>query len=206
MGIAPPQADESEPEKPSAAWTPGCGCWSFFAGLILLGFVFYCLVERSKYTRSKRSDAQTVCKVIFNALDQFVEEYGHLPTPNNEVKEKDWDTDSGAAGNLIYILTGRDKQANPKEIDFIGDIKDAKIEDGKHINGVLLTETSSALFDPWGNLYLVRLDGDGDGFVADPNPEIPGNRIARKAIAWSAGKDGDPATWKDNAANWTSAW
>ncbi len=143
---------------------------------------------------------------VYNALDQFSTEYDHLPAPTSAaVKGQDWDTDSSASENVITILKALDKNANPNATDFLGDIKDAKTQDGKRLNGLVRTATAAALFDPWGHPYLIRLDGDHDGHVADPDPAIPGNRIASKAIVWSAGKDGDPETWSDNVGSWLSA-
>ncbi len=137
---------------------------------------------------------------IYNAIDQFHTEYDHLPAPTSAVKGKDWDSDSGDAENLISILKALDPTANSKKIDFLGDIKDAKTEWGKRFNGLVRTAKSAALLDPWGHPYLIRLDGDGDGFVTDPSD--PGKRLAKKVLVWSAGKDGDPATWKDNVGSW----
>jgi hypothetical protein len=38
------------------------------------------------------------------------------------------------------------------------------------------------------------------GRVADP--ANPGARLKEIVIVWSAGKDGDPPTWEDNAGSW----
>ena len=87
-------------------------------------------------------------------------------------------------------------------MDFLGDIKDAKTEAGKRLNGLVRDATTTALVDPWGHPYHIRLDVDRDGFVTDP--AHPDQRLAKKALVWSSGKDGDPETWNDNVGSWAS--
>ncbi|WP_395730800.1 hypothetical protein [Prosthecobacter sp.] len=59
--------------------------------------------------------------------------------------------------------------------------------------------------DGWGSLYYIICDFNNDGKV--PNPELltvppkPGatqKELSARMVIFSAGKDGDPATWEDN--------
>lgn len=59
--------------------------------------------------------------------------------------------------------------------------------------------------DAWGSLYYLVCDFNNDGKV--PNPELltvppkPGvtrKELPRRMVLFSAGPDGDPATWDDN--------
>ena len=197
-----PAASELSREMPR-----GCGTGLlWFAGLLLLFVIFAFWQFHGYVNKVVRADAQSTTMAIYNAVDQYHAEYERLPAPESATIGRDWDTNSSAEENLISILKGRDADANLKAIDFLGDIKDAKQEGGKFLNGVILTGAAMALVDPWGQPYHIRLDGDGDGFVANPNPgDYPVTRIAKPAIIWSAGKDGDPETWKDNVGSWTSA-
>ena len=191
-----PAASELSREMPR-----GCGIGSlWFAGLLLLFVIFAFWQFQGYVNKAVRADAQSTTMAIYNAVDQYHAEYERLPAPESATIGRDWDTNSSAEENLISILKGRDADANIPAIDFLGDIKDAKQAGGKLLNGVILTGTAMALVDPWGNPYLIRLDGDRDGFVADP--AHPDQRLAMTALVWSAGKDGDPETWKDNVGSW----
>lgn len=59
--------------------------------------------------------------------------------------------------------------------------------------------------DSWGSLYYIICDFNNDGKV--PNPELltvppkPGatqKELSARIVIFSAGPDGDPATWEDN--------
>ncbi len=176
--------------------------WLIFWGVVVLLLIGVAKQGSSLTPKALKYDAQATAMAIDNAIDQFYTEYDHLPAPTSAVKGKDWNSDSGDAENLISILKALDATANSKQIDFLGDIKDAKTEDGKRLNGLVREDSTIALLDPWGHPYLIRMDGDGDGFVTDPSD--PGKRLAKKAIVWSAGKDGDPETWKDNVGSWAT--
>ncbi len=177
----------------------------WLVAIFLLTVAFAWWQFQSQIGRAMRADTQATCMAVYNALDQFRTEYDHLPAPRSAaVKGQDWHTDSSAAENLIHILKGRDGwSGNLKAIDFLGDMKDAKQQDGEYLNGLLRTEKTTALLDPWGHPYLIRLDGDRDGYVTDP--EHPENRLHTVALVWSAGKDGDPERWSDNVGSWISA-
>ncbi len=67
------------------------------------------------------------------------------------------------------------------------------------------TDTPSPNKDGWGSLYYIICDFNNDGQV--PNPELltvppkPGatqKELATLIALFSAGPDGNPATWEDN--------
>jgi len=67
-------------------------------------------------------------------------------------------------------------------------------------DNVAITDPSFTLLDVWGQPYRLSMDTDGDGKVSDP--EHPGMWLAHPVIVWSAGDDGNPATWADNIKSW----
>ena len=178
--------------------------WLFFWGFLLMVVITNVFMNHGGVItpRALRADSQATSLAIFNALDQFHTEYDCLPMPTSGEKGRDWDTDSSAAENIVVIFKGLDPSANPKAMDFLGDIKDAKHVDGERRNGLVRDAATAALVDPWGQPYFIRMDGDRDGFVADP--AHPDQRLAKTVIVWSAGKDGDPETWNDNVGSWAS--
>ena len=103
----------------------------------------------------------------------------------------------------MSALKGFDTVENPRRQDFLGDIKAASWKDGKARGGLLEEGDAVGLVDPWGAVYRVRYDADGDGSVENPQRDSPEKRLRKSVIAWSAGKDGDHDTWEDNVSSWS---
>ncbi len=141
-----------------------------------------------------------MCQTIINAVEQFEKDYDRLPFPTTVLPSKDFDANTSSAAGFVAVLKGISRLSNPREVDYLGDIKDAKTVNDRPLNGLFRdSPTTVGLFDPWGRPYHVRFDGDGDGYVE--NPSAAGNKIKALAVIWSAGKDGDSATWDDNVAS-----
>jgi prepilin-type N-terminal cleavage/methylation domain-containing protein len=58
-----------------------------------------------------------------------------------------------------------------------------------------------AFVDPWGNPFQFFADQTGTGQIENPDTD-KGGKIRARALAWSAGPDGDYATWADNVKGW----
>ena len=56
--------------------------------------------------------------------------------------------------------------------------------------------------DPFGGVYWILFDSDGDGRVRDPADQGGEAWLEREVLVFSAGPDGDPNTWKDNVRSW----
>jgi len=160
--------------------------------------------------RGKKTDAHSTSLAVLNAIEQYQMDYDYLPQPTSATKGTDCPTDTGADEGLIAVLKGMDITQNSRKKDYLGEIKEAKLvgsSDGqKRLGGVYReTEETIALYDPWGSLYKVVLDLDGDKKVANPNtdPESGGSPELHKSyIIYSLGKDGMEETWKDNVSSW----
>ena len=63
-----------------------------------------------------------------------------------------------------------------------------------------LDKTTGAFVDPWGNPFEFQVDVDGNGEMGHPAEGAQTFRL--QAIAWSAGPDGDYASWEDNPTSW----
>lgn len=73
---------------------------------------------------------------------------------------------------------------------------EAKQREGKWVRGLVDDPEEPRLLDPWGNVFSIRIDSDGDGVV------LVGDRALKTdhgIFAWSPGPDSDPDTWEDNA-------
>ena len=162
--------------------------------------------------KAKKADAQSTCMAVYNAIDQYHTEYDYLPQPTSATKGTDCESDTTSQEGLIMILKGMDITQNSKSLDFLGDIKDAKIEGSgskqRRVNGMVRDAETAELVDPWGNYYDVHIDLDLNGKIANPNSDELASGVTelhKSAIVFSAGKDRDKAIWKDNVGSWTSA-
>ena len=176
----------------------GCLFWI----LLILLLIVPGLVPISRVLeKAKMTDARVTMTAVLNAITSFERDNDRLPLQPAAPKAKDFDTDTSPASGMIALLMGMDVAGNPRVTDYLGEIKEAKVIKDKLLGGLYRqTETTIGLYDPWGQPYRIRLDGDSDGGVDDPS--APGTRIPKTIAIWSAGKDGDFSTWEDNAASW----
>jgi prepilin-type N-terminal cleavage/methylation domain-containing protein len=159
--------------------------------------------------KGKQTGAKTAIQTVINAVSQFEMDYDRKPLPTSATKGTDCVTDTSGAENLITVLKGVDPEQNPKETDYLGEIKDAKLlgtqSESKRVDGIYReTEDQIALYDPWGSVYKITLDLDGDKKVENPDQsDAEGNLVLHKpVIMFSWGKDLEESTWKDNVASW----
>jgi prepilin-type N-terminal cleavage/methylation domain-containing protein len=158
--------------------------------------------------KTREVDTQSMARTVANAVEQFQREYDQMPQPTSATRDTDCNTDTTAAEGLLLILTGKDKTQNPRGTDFLTDLKAATLT-GKNrpVDGLVRNGETLELVDPWGTPYKVTLDLNADGLILNPNEEEQneGTRELHKSvIVYSAGKDRDFSTWKDNVTSWRS--
>jgi len=116
---------------------------------------------------AKKAQARTDVVALVNAIHAYNAEYGMFPMEN--VKQG-YDTLYGDKGgiyssaDIVNILTARDRgvnqnhQYNPNEKVFL-DVRKVK-DPANPRDGV---DEEGRFYDPWGNEYLISIDGDYDG-------------------------------------------
>lgn len=142
--------------------------------------------------KARMLSAQAGANAISNAVEQFYTEYSALPDPalvptavDAEYSTADTDTDGVKLLNILAgtVVTGTpgDDQ-NPRKIRFLS-AKAAK----NNIDGLLYDGNNliTAMYDPWGQPYYIRLDYDYDEQItvdpADgtaPDSTLNGRRVA----------------------------
>lgn len=160
--------------------------------------------------RGKKAAASSACVAVINAISNFETDYDRLPLPTSAQKGTDVATDTSAEEGLITVLKGADKTQNPKSTDYLGEIKDAKAlstqAETKRVDGIYReSDEMISLWDPWGSVYEVSLDLDGDRKVANPDQSDPSNaapELHKTVIIYSPGKDLAVDEWKDNVTSW----
>ena len=149
----------------------------------------------------QKLEAQTLALTLANAVEQFQNEYQRLPEPTSFSKGSDTSSSTDSAEELIRTLKGLNDLQNPRKMDFLGDVKAAKVVNGKPVNGLVEEGDEFSLVDPWGNFFQIALDTDYDEKVENPEPK-PGGQLRKTVIVWSAGPDGRLDTWEDNVCSW----
>jgi prepilin-type N-terminal cleavage/methylation domain-containing protein len=161
--------------------------------VVLMGLLFPAF--RGVQDQAKRTQAKNDLTQIVTAVNAYYTEYGKYPLPAGAAN----DTIYGAGApnvSLLNELRGLSASPlNPKQIVFISppDVKDAAHPRGG-IGGT--ANRPGEYFDPWGTPYLIEIDGDYEGKVANPYTAHAGSTpdLQTGVIAWSLGKDQSGAT------------
>jgi len=151
--------------------------------------------------QAKRTQAKNDVTQIVTAVNAFYTEYGKYPLSGTT------ETTIGPGGTpatnetLLNPLRGLEPTLNPKQIVFISP---PDVKDKNNPRSGIGTDAGNLgrYFDPWGNNYVVRIDGDYDSQVANPYTSNAGSAQLRTGvIAWSLGKDGLGGSIDKNAGN-----
>lgn len=130
------------------------------------------------------------------ALEGYHQEYARWPIENSPTDQQARIT---SRGPLLAALLGQDRSLNPGGIEFAG----FKFSHNGR-SGIWNSGQGLVLNDWWGNEFLIELDLDHDGQIANPEPKHAQEHslLPVGVLIFSAGPDGDPATWEDNIRNW----
>ena len=137
-------------------------------GVILVFFIIWSFVfpaSESMIRNGRRRQAAADVRALAAALLAYRQEYGHFPDQGDE-----WDEDivyltdgitvanqgEGSfrevdAARLLQCLSVTNEVDNPRRILFLEDVP-TRVED-------------DVLEDPWGDPYVVIVDGDADGWI-----------------------------------------
>ena len=132
--------------------------------------------------RAKRSNAKGDAGVVTTVLLKYQAEYNRWPSTYapgvKDTTDADWVHMMGPKPGSGPVPT------NPKRIVFF--------EPSAGALAPTNTPDAGAFVDPWGKPFKFALDVDGDGQI--DNPDGVGAKIRARALAWSAGPDGDYTT------------
>ena len=141
-----------------------------------------------------------------NAIASYATEYGRVPLRNPDPDDGDQPLFSGRA--LMDVLLASDPERkpgglNPRGVVFCSYNNARPMGDGKFRSGlVMANDGGGELFDPYGNLFRIVMDTDHDNRIPAPAFDLGSRYINQKVIVWSAGKDGDDETARDNIMTW----
>jgi prepilin-type N-terminal cleavage/methylation domain-containing protein len=151
----------------------------------------------------RSTDARKTCTELATAIKGFHGEYDSWPTSvSTDSADIVLTTDHA---DLVRNLMSKNPDKNPKHLNFLDGMKEAKMKAGKPENGIDYTDAQAPkLYDPWGNVYKISIDANFDDEIENPDPNTNGGRPVRanRVIVWSPGKDGNWDTWGDNVKSW----
>jgi prepilin-type N-terminal cleavage/methylation domain-containing protein len=127
-------------------------------------------------TKAKEAKAKTEIKSLQTALAQYEATYGYLPcagTGDTYLNDSDYT-------KVIRILQNRDPD-NPNSAP--GNARGIRFLD------VITEQGPGNYLDPWENRYLVVLDLNYNGEIAQDNTDGPGEPVYESVAIWSRGKD-----------------
>ena len=145
--------------------------------------------------RAKAVQAMAQMQSLKLAVIAYQVEYSKLPSPT-VTEEMDEQQVVETKGAMIDILTGKVRDKNPRQVPFY---EPPPPKAGKS-GGITNAQGELEIRDPFGHLYQMHFDWNGDGQI--PDPQHPGATISEPVIIYSAGQDGDYDTWKDNVKSW----
>ena len=163
---------------------------------ILIGLLFPAF--SAVQNQAKRTQAKNDLTQIVNAVNAFYTEYGKYPV-SGTVEVTFGAGGSPTTNETLFtelrgctVATGSCPAAasiNTRQIVFISppDVKNA----ASPRSGIGTTTGTGQYFDPWGNNYTVRIDGDYNNQVVNPYSANAGAtpNLQIGVIAWSLGLD-----------------
>ena len=163
---------------------------------ILIGLLFPAF--RAVQNQARQTQAKNDLTQIVNAVNAFYTEYGKYPISgttdvtfgpggsptDNENLFRELRACTGATGSCASAAV-----LNTRQVVFISppDVKNAT----SPRSGMGTTTGTGQYFDPWGNNYIVRIDGDYNNQLTNPYTANAGaTPLQSGVIAWSLGLDG----------------
>lgn len=151
---------------------------------------------RKVLAKAHALQAKATMKGLEIAINGYKTEYLRLPLAPDPPPAQDGDacdTSEERGRMLLDQLLGEDETQNTRKIRFWEPPPSKPSNAGYTAAG--------GLIDPWGrNGYRVLLDDNRDGHIADPENDL--GKISGAVLLYSAGPDGDFATWEDNVCSW----
>lgn len=186
--------------------------WMVLFGIVGMGIWYSWLVPRSRFVPStKEKVAGKFAVEIGGAISSFYADYDRLPI---DLPNVDWMGTTGDKNGLVPILVAAEgpevKERNFKTINYLDGFMQAKSGDsGKMIHGIdyETNPLEPAIYDPWGQPFIVILDTDKDGVIA--NPLRSGGALpirGKRGIVYSTGPPNADGSRNRDEAKFITSW
>ncbi|MGJ8726443.1 MAG: type II secretion system protein [Roseibacillus sp.] len=150
-------------------------------------------VVGSVQKKAVKLKAKNALTSLVSAVDAYYNTYNILPANSKSAPSEDDQVETTEP--IMSVLAGiNEDNMNKKETTFYNGEQAKGKSRNTAYNGLWLDNNSAALYDPWRKKgknrgYILYLDYGYDDKLDDPFNA--GRIVARRAIAWSSGKDGD---------------
>lgn len=149
---------------------------------------------------AKKADAENTALNLRNAISAYYTEYRRFPVPKSVSQEDDY-LDFATNEEFMAQLLG----GSPRGIPIFSGRSAKRLKSDTFINGLALNDDGSgngSLWDPWGNLYGVRIDITNRQNM--PNPErTPPNLSGDAAPKWGSGQSNAPKYISESLVVWS---
>lgn len=143
--------------------------------------------------KAVKLEAKNSLTALMQSVDAYYNTYNILPANSRSAPSED--TEVSTTEPIMSILAGiNEDELNRKEVPFYQGTAAKGSSKNTAYKGLWLDTNTAELFDPWrkrGNNrgYIMLLDYGYDDKLDDPFR--PGRVIAKRAVGWSTGKDGE---------------
>ena len=140
--------------------------------------------------KAKKTTTLATCTSIESAVNNFYTEYGSMPKDAMVSDTKVDSKDKPFLNALLGLETGSTIM-NTRGIKFLS-VREGKSKGTGGTNGLVYSgATIVGIFDPWGGLFSVMLDGDYDEKITVQTAAASAAKIlnGRRCAAWSNGAD-----------------
>lgn len=163
-----------------------------------------------KGTIKEKSTAKMAVETA-GAISSFYADYDRLPINSPDA---DWVGTTGEKNGLVAVLTAAEKPdgklINPKRINFLDGFKPAKKDDsGKMAYGIddVTNPWDPAIYDPWGQPFIVIMDTDKDGVIANPLKSWGALLLrGKKGIVYSTGPPNADGSRNTDESKFITSW
>jgi prepilin-type N-terminal cleavage/methylation domain-containing protein len=175
---------------------------------ILVGLLFPAF--KAVQNQARQTQAKNDLTQIVNAVNAYYTEHGKYPVADaDQGTEKTFTTINKQLLDILQSLPGNDpsptdpttNKYNLRKIVFLQPPSVKNDTAGNRRSGV--SPTDGNYYDPWANVYRIRIDSDYNNAVANPygDPGTGGagsNPVNQGVAAWSFGSDQALGTLGDN--------
>ena len=176
-------------------------------------------VVNSVTTNARKVQAKSTETQIVSAIKSFQTDYGVYPLPADAPPSQDvcFGSNAPTVAELFDILRadnqGQEATINTRAVVYI-ELPNAKNQTpGQSKNGI---GSNGMLYDPWGTIYLVGVDGNYDGTLPNPYQSSANPNVLRTDVivySWGpdmlttsnffgGGGDRNAGTSKDDVISW----
>ena len=205
--VAPQNASGNSPR-----WVRFVLIW--MVSFVVIGMVFFDSWKHPWYNfrgPPKPDPAKKFAVEIAGAISSFSAEYDRLSI---DLLSVDWVGTTGDKKGLVPVLAAAKgphvKDWNLKEINYLDGFRQAKRDDsGKMVCGIdyETDPLEPAIYDPWGQPYIVIMDTNKDQVIANPL-KSRGDAVFRgkRGIVYSTGPPNADGTRNTDESNFITSW